>query len=129
MHLSRLTPIALAIAGFLLLSTSLRSQVFFPLTTTDLINDITTSNTNCESDIIYLGGLTFTLTAVNNTGANGANGLPVILADTCSGVSYTLTIQGGNITRSSSATAFRIIEVSSGASLSLDAVIISNGNA
>lgn len=83
----------------------------------NLIAAITASNTNGQSDTIDLGGFTFTLTAADN----GDNGLPII--------AETLTIRNGVIERSTEAGTpeFRLLELGTGANLSLDGVTLRNG--
>jgi CSLREA domain-containing protein len=74
------------------------------------------------ADVINAPG-TFTLTAVdNNVPAEfgGPNGLPVITSN--------ITIRGATITRAASAPQFRILQVASGATLTLDSVTVSGGN-
>jgi predicted outer membrane repeat protein len=130
MQLFRLNPIAMALSGFLL-SHSLMAQIFFPQNISDLADAINTSNTDCEDDLIYLGGLTFTFT--NTSLGIGENALPIITSDgstDCPDVYHTLTIQEGTITRSTAlgTALFRFFEVSVNATLSLDGVTLSNGN-
>ncbi|MBK7470924.1 MAG: hypothetical protein IPI73_10210 [Betaproteobacteria bacterium] len=85
------------------------------------ISAITTANANGASDIIDLGGLTFILVAVDN----GSNALPLVLGDG----GNPLTIANGMIARSAFAPAFRLLEVATDASLTLDGVTISGGGA
>jgi Leucine-rich repeat (LRR) protein len=66
-------------------------------------------------------GCTYTLTTVDNTSANGPNGLPII--------DKTLTINGNGaiITRDGAAPEMRILEVSASGDLTLNDVTVSNG--
>lgn len=86
-----------------------------------LIAAVTTANSNNQSDTIDLGGFTFTLTA-----AIGNNGLPLIGADNA----HTLLIRNGTIERSAAGATpqFRLIELGSGANVSLDGVTLRNGS-
>jgi hypothetical protein len=93
-----------------------------------LITAINTSNTNGEDDTIELAtNGTYTLTTVNNTSGNGANGLPVILSDT----GHTLVIHGNGATLQRSAAggtpAFRIFQICAGADVTIDRLTIMNG--
>jgi hypothetical protein len=94
-------------------------------TVADLIADINAANLAGGSNTIALvAGNTFTLTAWDNN-TNGFNGLPAIAAND------NLTIQGNGdtITRStaSGTEGFRLFEVASGASLTLDNVTLQGG--
>jgi hypothetical protein len=94
-------------------------------TVADLIADINAANTGGGSNTITLvAGTTFTLTAVDNT-TDGATGLPVIAANDA------LTIVGnGDVIQRSTASgtpAFRLFDVASGASLSLESLTVQNG--
>jgi hypothetical protein len=96
-------------------------------TVADLIADINAANTGGGSNTITLvAGTTFTLTAVDNT-TDGATGLPVIAAND------TLTIvgKGDTIQRStaSGTPAFRLFDVASGSSLTLQSLTVQNGRA
>ena len=95
------------------------SALFTPINVAQLISDINTANTNSQADTIDLGGLTFTLTAVNNT-IDGQNGLPSITE------AFNLTIQNGTITRSG-ANLFRFLQVATTGNLSLVNVTLNNG--
>ena len=100
------------------------SAAFFaPTTTAQLIADINTTNANGVDDTIDLGGLTFTLTAVNNV-TNGNNGLPSITG----GGGQILFIQNGTIQRSG-APAFRLLHIADGVPIYLDNVILRDGQA
>ena len=91
-----------------------------------LIAAINTANTNNANDTITLTA-NITLTVTDNTSINGANGLPIILADG----GKSLTINGGGFTIARSTAGgtpnFRIFEINSGANLTLTALTISNG--
>jgi hypothetical protein len=94
-------------------------------TVAELIVDINAANAVGGSNRITLvAGKTFTLTAVDNT-TDGATGLPVIAAND------TLTIGGNGDTiqrsRASGTPAFRLFDVASGASLTLENVTVQNG--
>jgi hypothetical protein len=94
-------------------------------TVADLIADINAANAGGGSNTITLvAGTAFTLSAVDNT-TDGATGLPVIAAND------TLTIvgNGDTIQRStaSGTPAFRLFDVASGASLSLQSLTVQNG--
>jgi hypothetical protein len=110
-----------AASGFTSPASPARAAAFNPVTVTDLINAINTANANNANDVIDLGGNTFTITTVDN----GSNGLPVILADG----GHMLTIQNGSILREVSAPAFRILQVTSGATLTLTNVTVRYGSA
>jgi hypothetical protein len=94
-------------------------------TVADLTADINAANTGGGSNTITLvAGTTFTLTAVDNT-TDGATGLPVIAAND------TLSIAGnGDTIQRSTANgtpAFRLFDVASGASLTLQSLTVQNG--
>src|SRR5262249_23304309 len=72
--------------------------------------------------ITLAAGCTYPLTAAANSGANGANGLPVITS------SITINGNGSTIARAS-ADAFRILEVAAGGNLTLNNLRVSNGKA
>ncbi len=89
---------------------------------TELIGDIAAANNAGGNNTITLAGnTTFTLSQANNT-TKGDNGLPVI----SSGDNLTILGNGDTITRSSS-TAFRLLFVASGASLTLENLTLSGG--
>ena len=94
--------------------------------TADLIADINAANTAGGSNtIVLMANTTFDLTAVNNT-TNGANGLPVIVnRDT-----LTISGQGGDIIqRDPAAPDFRLFDVASAGSLTLENLTLQNGRA
>jgi hypothetical protein len=91
----------------------------------DLIAAINAANAAGGNNTIILApGKTFTLTAVDNT-ADGPNGLPVIAANN----KLTIRGNGDTIARSKAAItpAFRLFDVASGASLTLDGLTLANG--
>lgn len=90
-----------------------------------LIAAINTANANGEADLITLSA-NITLTAIDNVGTDGNNGLPVITAD--GGNSLIINGNGFTINRAS-ASDFRIIEIASGANLSLNNLTVSDGTA
>lgn len=92
----------------------------------DLIADINAANQAGGSNTILLAAnTTFDLTMVNNT-SDGANGLPVIVANN----NLTISGQGGDILqRDPAAAAFRLFDVASGASLALTNLTLQNGQA
>ena len=98
--------------------------------TCTLANAIIAANTDTDTggcpagngaDTITFDGRTVTLSQVNNTGADGPNGLPVITSD--------ITITGpGIIERSENAPDFRILEVNHpNAKLTLQQTTVRNG--
>ena len=104
------------------------AAIFNPNDVASLITAINTSNTNGEDDTIELAtNGTYTLTTVDNTSGNGANGLPVILSDT----GHTLVIHGNGATLQRSAAggtpAFRIFQIGTGADVTIDRLTIMNG--
>lgn len=75
------------------------------------------------ADTINLpAGSTHTLTVVNNTSANGANGLPVISSE------MVIEGNGSTIRRGDGSPDFRIIEVGSSGNLTLNKINIRNGS-
>src|SRR5262245_4981644 len=105
---------------------------FFAATASALIADINAANKAGGSNTIILssapGGGHYVLMAVNNT-QDGANGLPVISGGGRKVAADNLTIVGnGNIIeRGSGAPAFRLFDVASGGSLTLEDVTLANG--
>ena len=91
-------------------------------TTPALISAITLANAT-NGTVTLTSGCTYTLTAINNTTDNGGVGLPVITRN--------VTIQGAGATiarsTASGTPVFRIFDVSSAGSLTLNSVTISNG--
>ncbi len=91
----------------------------------ELIADINAANAaGGINTITLIRGQTFNLTAVNNT-TDGPNGLPVIASNN------NLTIRGNDATISRNSArrtpAFRLFDVASGASLTLDNLTLANG--
>ena len=94
-------------------------------TVSDLIADINAANQGGGANTITLAAsTTFTLKKVDNT-TDGATGLPVIKA----GDQLTLLGNGDTVQRSgaSGAPAFRLFDVASGASLTLENLTLQNG--
>ena len=91
-------------------------------TTAALISAITTANST-NGTVTLTSGCTYTLTAINNTTDSGGVGLPVIKGK--------VKIQGSGATIARSTAAgtpvFRIFDVATTGSLTLNAVTISNG--
>ena len=91
--------------------------------TPSLISAITTANgTPGGSTLVLPTGCVYTLESANNT-TEGGTGLPVITGN------VTIQGSGATITRSSATgvTAFRIFDVASGGSLTLNSLTLSNG--
>ncbi len=91
-------------------------------TTAALISAITTANST-NGTVTLTSGCTYTLTAINNTTDGGGVGLPVIKGR--------VTIQGSGATiarsTASGTPVFRIFDVASTGSLTLNSVTIKNG--
>jgi hypothetical protein len=88
-----------------------------------LIAAINAANSTPAADTITLApGCVYALTGVDNTGANGPNGLPVVSTP------ITISATGATITRSSSV-AFRIGEVSATGELALNHLTLTGGHA
>lgn len=92
---------------------------------TALVQAITDANAAGGGNVTLTSGCTYTLTASHATGADGADGLPIITT------TMTLTGNANVITRSNAAgtPAFRIAEVSSTGQLTVKLTTLSNGNA
>ena len=109
-----------AVTGTVALSTPALAAT--PCTAAALISAITVANTT-NGTVTLTSGCTYTLTALNNTTDAGGVGLPVITGK--------VTIQGSGATIArSSATGtptFRIFDVASAGSLTLNSVTIKNG--
>jgi len=91
-----------------------------------LIADINLSNTAGGSNTISLTAPTtspYILTAVNNSTLYGYNGLPVIAAND----NLTILGNGHTIERSKAAPAFRLLQVASGGSLTLENLTLQGG--
>jgi hypothetical protein len=99
---------------------------FTAASVSDLIADIKAANANTDAaDTITLeAGMTFSLTAVDNT-TDGATGLPVIAA----GEDLTIVGNGDIIERSKArdTPAFRLFDVAAGASLTLERLTLQGG--
>lgn len=92
-----------------------------------LVADIAAANKAGGANTITLAAnTTFDLTAVNNT-TNGANGLPVVGLNKA--VNLTIVGNGDTIDRSTAAgiPAFRLFDLASGSSLTLESVRLQNG--
>ncbi|MGH3283496.1 MAG: choice-of-anchor Q domain-containing protein [Streptosporangiaceae bacterium] len=121
----RLTAGAAVLIGGITGSVAISSPAFAattPCTTTALISAITTAN-KTNGTVTLTSGCTYTLTAINNTTDIGGVGLPVIKGR------VTIQGSGATITRStaSGTPVFRIFDVASAGSLTLNAVTIGNG--
>jgi hypothetical protein len=107
-------------------------STYYAATASDLIADINAANKAGGANTIVLTAPTtspYVLTAVNNT-TNGANGLPVISTGGKKVAADNLTIVGnGDTIERSSGTPFRLFDVASGASLTLENVTLLNGYA
>jgi hypothetical protein len=91
--------------------------------TAGLIADINAANQAGGSNTIVLAAnTTFNLTAINNT-TNGYNGLPVIAAQD----NLTITGQGGDIIQRDTGVEFRLLDVTSQGSLTLNNLTLQNG--
>lgn len=99
-----------------------RAATFTVTDAAGLIAALATANTNNADDVIVLGA-DIVLTAIDNA-TDGQNGLPSIVSD--GGHRLTLDGQGFSISRSG-ATAFRILHVATGATVTLRNVRIQNG--
>lgn len=99
--------------------------VSVPCSVPALISAITTANAAIGPSILNLAPTcTYVLTAVDVTGSNGPDGLPIITND--------ITLNGGAtiITRSGAAPPFRIFEIGgASAKLTVKSVRVSNGSA
>ena len=122
----RLTAVAAVLiagaTGSVALSSPALAATPTPCTASDLISAITAANTS-NGTVTLTAGCTYTLTAIDNTTDNGGVGLPVITGN--------VTIQGAGATiarsTASGTPVFRIFDVASSGSLTLDSVTISNG--
>jgi hypothetical protein len=110
------------ITGSVAVSSPALAATPVPCTAADLISAITAANTS-NGTITLTAGCTYTLTTFNNTTDNDGVGLPVITGK--------VTIQGAGATiarsTASNTPTFRIFDVASAGSLTLDSVTISNG--
>jgi len=131
-HSSRAFPIVRALAALLAVvalsvgnSTLVHAATFNPPDVPTLIANIATANSNGQDNTINLtAGGTYTLTTVNNGVAGDENGLPVIAS---SGHTLTINGNGATITRGSGAPNFRFFTVSSGTTLILNTLTLTNG--
>jgi chitodextrinase len=112
--------LALATIG-LLVAPQAASAASIPCTTTDLIGAISAANSG-GGTVTLAAGCTYTLTAVNNS-TDGGTGLPVITGN------LSIAGNGATITRStaSGTPTFRLFDVASSGSLTLDSLTLSNG--
>jgi hypothetical protein len=108
-------------------------STFYASTASDLIADINAANSAGGANTIVLteaGAIPYLLSAVNNT-ADGATGTPVISGGTKKVAADNLTLigYGDLIERSTTAgtPAFRLFDVASGASLTLENMTVQNG--
>ena len=95
-------------------------------TVSALIADISAANTAGGANTITLTAPTtspYGLTAVNNTTASGANGLPVIAANN----NLTIVGNGDTIERSTGNAYFRLLEADGNASLTLENLTLQSG--
>ena len=123
------TKAVLTLLALGLCSSSEAVRIRYPDSVTDLAVDIARANTNHENDIIDLQGRTFFIETVNNTSANGANGLPVVQPDLGVATPHTLTIRNGAIEISLlSGLSARHFEVALGATLYLENVKLKYGS-
>lgn len=113
----------LLVVWLLGISHSTKAAVFSVSDAAELIAAIDAANINGSDDVITLTA-DITLTAANNT-IDGANGLPVIVADGGS----SLTIEGGGfaIQRDGGAAGFRLMYIDAGANVFLNDLVMRNG--
>lgn len=101
-----------------------QSIVNVPCDPSQLVTEITNAN-NAGSRILRLApSCNYALTGSAGSGTRGLDGLPIITGD--------ITLVGGpstHITRAPSAPSFRIFEVATGASLTVQNIFISGGDA
>jgi hypothetical protein len=100
-----------------------RQVVHVPCSAASLVTAINAANAAGSGTLLLASGCTYQLTAAAGTG-RGPDGLPVITGN--------IALIGGRstrITRSSTAAAFRILEVAAGAVLRLQNLFVSGGNA
>lgn len=122
----RFLPSARALTGATIVAAALAAAV--PMTAQAavacnepaLVAAITAINAAGGGNVVLTPGCTYDLTTSHQTGANGADGLPIITTV------VTLTGNSNTITRTGAAL-FRIAEVSPSASLTLKSVTFSNG--
>jgi hypothetical protein len=122
---TRIIPI---FAGSVILASSLAllipaaAQAAVACDEASLVAAINLANSSGGGNVTLTPGCTYTLTSSNGSGTNGPDGLPIITTD------ISLTGNANVITRSASAPAFRIAEVSVTGSLTLNSVTLSNGS-
>lgn len=93
------------------------------------INQANTDSQHGIADTIQLAGGTYTVTAANNT-TNGANALPVITATSLTIESTTgATIERSSFANGYQTPAFRLLDVGSGANVTLQNLTLSGGQA
>jgi Ricin-type beta-trefoil lectin domain len=109
-----------AAGAFVALGGVAAAAVSVPCSTASLVSAISTANTTAADDSLSLtSGCVYSLTAANN-GTDGGNGLPVVTGQ------VSIAGNGATITRSATA-AFRLFDVASGGSLTLNGLTLSNG--
>ncbi len=111
-------------SAYCLFSWSSQAETFFPDTVGDLALAISISNANSQDDTIFLSGLHFRLSSVQNS-TYGPTGLPVVLSDS----NHILTIQDGVIERDLLIPMLRLrhLAVAPGAELRLRNVVLKYG--
>ena len=127
-HLIVIIALLISLLGSAVTVTPAQAASFNVATAAELINAITTANSNGQNDTITLTA-SIVLTAINNSSpTDGENGLPIILPD--GGSSLTVNGNGYTISRSSAGGTpnFRFIWNSSGANLTLQNLTLSNGD-
>jgi hypothetical protein len=121
--LQSLSCAAVLAAGTATLIIPTTAQAAGACTETALVAAITAANAAGGGNVVLTPGCTYILTTSHGLGTHGPDGLPVITRV------VTLTGNNNTITRSATAPAFRIAEVSSTGNLTLKAVTLSNGRA
>lgn len=125
LNILTLNALLLSLLGSAVTFTPARAATFNVANAAELIAAINTANANGESDTISLT-TDIVLTAVDHyVLAFGSTGLPAILAD--GGNPLTIEGNGFSISRDASAPNFRILRMDTGANLTLNNIIISNG--
>ena len=109
-----------AVTGSVAISSPALAQT--PCTAADLISAISAANST-NGTVTLSSGCAYTLTAINNTTDGGGVGLPVITGK------VTIIGSGATIARSSASgtPAFRIFDVASSGSLTLNTTTVGNG--
>lgn len=90
----------------------------------DAANQFNAANSNPGVTVNLGSGETYSLTDVDNTTPQGANGLPVISSNITINGNGAIVDRDGTVT-----TAFRLFEVKSGGTLSLNQATVANGKA